>query len=99
MARRERAAMARVEGEIVINRPVNEVFEFVADERNEPRYNPQMRVAEKITDGPIGVGTRFRVKTVSFGRPVEMVIEFTGYEPPRRLASSTEMSSRISTAV
>ena len=34
--------MARVEGEIVINRPVEEVFDFVADERNEPRYNPRM---------------------------------------------------------
>ena len=27
------------------------------------------------------------------GRTVEMVIEFTGYERPRRLASSTHMSS------
>lgn len=26
--------MARVEGEIIINRPVEEVFDFVADERN-----------------------------------------------------------------
>jgi hypothetical protein len=31
--------MARVEGEIIIHRPVPEVFDFVADERNEPRYN------------------------------------------------------------
>lgn len=31
--------MAHVEGEIIINRPVEEVFDFVADERNEPHYN------------------------------------------------------------
>ncbi len=41
--------MARVEGEIVISRPVEEVFNFVADERNEPRYNPRMRGAEQIS--------------------------------------------------
>src|SRR6266700_4799156 len=28
-----------VQGDIVINRPVDEVFDFVADERNEPKYN------------------------------------------------------------
>jgi uncharacterized membrane protein len=31
----------RVTGEIVIERPIDEVFDFVADERNEPQYNPQ----------------------------------------------------------
>ena len=36
--------MVRIEGEIVIKRPVEEVFDFVADERNEPRYNPPCAV-------------------------------------------------------
>jgi hypothetical protein len=36
---------------------VEEVFDFVADERNEPRYNPRMLSAEKTSDGPIGIGT------------------------------------------
>jgi uncharacterized protein YndB with AHSA1/START domain len=85
--------MVRIEGEIVIDRPVEEVFDFVADERNEPRFNPQMRRAEKISNGPIGRGTRFRAEMVSMGRPVEMEIEFTGFERPRRLASTTHMSS------
>jgi len=85
--------MVRIEGEIVIKRPLEEVFDFVADERNEPRYNPRMRRAEQISDGPIGVGTRFRAEIASMGRLVEMVIEFTGYARPWRLASSTHMSS------
>ena len=48
--------MARVDGEIVILRPVEEVFDFVADERNEPRYNPRMVRSELISEGPIGWG-------------------------------------------
>lgn len=83
----------RVEGEIVINRPMQEVFDFVADERNEPRYNPKMRHAEKISDEPIGVGTRFRAETASMGRTVEMVIEFTAFERPRRIEETVHMSS------
>jgi len=85
--------MVRIEGQIVISRPVEEVFDFVADERNEPRYNPRMHRAEKISAGPIGLGTKYRAEVVSVGRPVPMVIEFTGYERPRRLTSRTRMSS------
>ena len=44
--------MAKIEGEILIDRPVEEVFDFVADQSNEPQYNPQMVQAEKITPGP-----------------------------------------------
>ena len=54
--------MKRSEGEIVINRPVDEVFDFVAGERNEPRYNSRMPRAEAISPGPIGGGTRFRAQ-------------------------------------
>ena len=85
--------MARVEGQVIIHRPVDEVFDFVADERNEPRYNPQMRRVEQTSAGPIGVGTTFRAESMSRGRPVEMTITFTHYERPRRLTSSTHLST------
>jgi hypothetical protein len=85
--------VARVEGEIVITRPIEEVFDFVADERNEPRYNPNMRRSEKISEGAIGVGTRFRAEIMSRGRPAEMLIEFTAYDRPRQLASVTTVST------
>ncbi|HVB64067.1 MAG TPA: SRPBCC family protein [Nitrolancea sp.] len=85
--------MVHIEGEIVIQRPVEDVFDFVADERNEPRYNPRMVRAEQISPGPIGVGTRFQVETRTMGRPITMTIEVTAYERPRRLASTTHLSS------
>ena len=84
--------MARVEGEIIINRSVDEVFDFVADERNEPRYNPHMIRAEQISDGPIGLGTRFHTELKTMGQTMPMVVEFTSFERPRRLASVTRSS-------
>lgn len=83
----------RVEGEIVISRPVDEVFDFVADERNEPRYNPRMLHAEQTSSGPVGLGTRFRAEMRTMGRTVGMTIEFTAFERPRRLASRTHLSN------
>ena len=84
--------MARVKGEIIINRPVDEVFDFVADERNEPRYNPRMVVAEQISSGPIGAGTRFHTELKTSGRTMPMTVEFTRVERPRLLASTTRSS-------
>ena len=85
--------MARVSGEILINRPVEQVFDYAAAQRNEPIYNPRMLRSEKITDGPIGVGTRFRATARSGRRLVEMLIEITEYDRARRLGSRTTMSS------
>jgi len=85
--------MSHIEGEIIIDRPVDTVFDFVADERNEPLYNPEISHAELVTEEPIGEGTRFVAFTSTMGRPLEMVIEFTGYERPKRLSSTTVMST------
>lgn len=83
--------MVKIEGEIVIDLPVETVFDYVADQTHEPGYNPRMVRAEKITTGPIGKGTRFRSAVASFGREAEMVTECTGYDRPKMIASTTTM--------
>jgi len=84
--------MASIEGEILIDRPVDVVFDYVADQSNEPQYNPQMMRAEKITAGPVAKGTRFRSAVAFRGRTAEMLIECTGYERPRSFQSTTTMA-------
>jgi hypothetical protein len=85
--------MIRIDGEIVINRPVDAVFDFVADERNEPRYNSRMLRADKLSPGPIGLGTRFRAEMRTRPRPTKMTTQFTGYERPRRVALRSHLSA------
>ncbi len=79
--------MLHIEREIIIERPVEAVFDFLADGRTEPRYNPHMLRAEQIPAGPIGRGKRFRTVVKGRGRPQEMSYEITDYDRPRRLAS------------
>jgi hypothetical protein len=83
--------MMRITGEIEIGRPVDVVFDYVADQTNEPQYNPQMVRSEKITAGPVGKGTQFRSAVASMGRTAEMLIECTGFDRPALLASTTTM--------
>jgi len=82
----------RIHGEVVIRRPVEEVFDFAVDARNEPRYNHHMLRAEKITSGPVGAGTQFRAEIDSMGHTIPMVTDITACERPRRYTSSTHMS-------
>jgi hypothetical protein len=81
--------MARIEGEIVIGRPMAVVFDYAADQSNEPQYNPRMVRAEKITAGPVGKGTQFRSAVASMGRRAQMLIECTGYDRPALFATTT----------
>ena len=78
--------MKKIRGQIEISRPVEDVFDFVADETNEPRYNDDMVRCEKVTSGPIGVGTRYEAAMKSTGSAA-MTVEVTGYDRPRRLES------------
>ena len=87
--------MTKIRGSITIRRPVEDVFDFVADQRNEPRYNPKMTRAVKVTDGPIGVGTQFRSTVDSRGAPVQVTITCTGYDRPHRLASRSTMTGAV----
>lgn len=83
--------MTSFTGSILIRRPIEEVFDFVADERNEPSYNSQIRQVEKTTPGPIGLGTRWRAVTTSGRRTVPIDLEITEYARPERLGSATRM--------
>lgn len=87
--------MTRIRGSIEIHRPVEEVFDFVADQRNELLYNPKMTESVKLTEGPIGAGTRFRATVLTGGKPLPLMIECTGFEPPDRLASRSVVSGSV----
>lgn len=83
--------MSPVRGSLDIARPVEVVFDAVADQRNEPSYNPTMTAVTKVTDGPIGVGTRFEATVLSRGTPHTVTIEYTGFERPVRISSHSVM--------
>jgi dehydrogenase/reductase SDR family protein 12 len=51
--------VATYETILTIPRPIDETFAFVSDFRNAARWDPRTYSAEKETEGPIGVGTRF----------------------------------------
>jgi len=51
-----------IENGTEIGRTPEDVFDYLADQGNELQWNPDCVSMEKLTDGPIGRGTRFRAK-------------------------------------
>jgi hypothetical protein len=86
--------MAVIEGEIAIERPVTEVFDFVVDERNEPSLNPRMVRAELLSPEPIGVGSRFLAESRMMRRTFEVTAEYTVFERPRLLGLRSRSIAR-----
>ncbi|WP_350275699.1 SRPBCC family protein [Kribbella sp. HUAS MG21] len=77
--------MTHIEGQTQFRRSPAALFDFLADPRHEPQYNPLVVYAEKLTPGPIGPGTRFRQRIRRFGRTDEIVIDLVDAERPDRL--------------
>ena len=78
--------MIKIENSIVINRPVDEIFEFMANAENNPQWQSGTQEAVKTSEGPIGVGTTFTSVSQLLGKRLESVVEYTTYEPNKRLA-------------
>jgi Polyketide cyclase / dehydrase and lipid transport len=91
--------VVHVNGSITIHRPVETVFDYVADQSNEPAYNPRMATSERINDGPVGVGTRFHATVLTRRRPLDMDIEVTESDRPTRFGTHTTMASANVTGV
>ena len=89
-ARQYRGAMARITGHVRIAAPVEQVFDTVADSRNEPSFNPAMTGVELLTPPPVGLGTRFRARMGRAG--LQMLVELTEFDRPHRLGSRTTSS-------
>jgi hypothetical protein len=84
--------MAHIEGDVFIACAPEKVFDFVADERNEPAYNPDMLRVDKLTPGPIGAATRYHAVLAGKRRPIDIELETTSYERPTKLACTTRMA-------
>jgi uncharacterized protein YndB with AHSA1/START domain len=77
--------MVHIHGEVLIDAAITEVFDAVADERNEPRYNPRIVRAEMLTDEPVRAGSRFVAEPKGMGARNEMILEIMEYQRPHRL--------------
>jgi carbon monoxide dehydrogenase subunit G len=86
------------EGTVEIDRPVAEVFAFLADGANDPKFSPRVQKIEKKTDGPTGVGTVYQSTVKDAGLTTKREFEITEFVPDAKIRW-TERSKNLVTAV
>lgn len=67
-----------------VDAPPERVFALYADVGNAAKYIDGIERVELLSDGPVGVGTRFKETRRMFNREATEEMEFTHFEPPRR---------------
>lgn len=77
--------MIIVEKSIFINRPQQEVFDFVTNPTNNAQWQKSTQSAEWTSDGPTGIGSTFKIVNRFLWRNMEATAEITAWEPPNTL--------------
>ena len=77
--------MIQISNSIEIARPNPQVFEFVADVNNNPKWMPVQGV-QKISDGAVGVGTKFKQQFLLMGANYELTGVLTAFDPHQKIA-------------
>jgi hypothetical protein len=74
----------RFEGTTVIDRPIEEVFDYLAAGTTR-EFSPRVLEIRKTTDGPVGVGTVFESTVKDAGMTTKRGFAYTEFERPAKI--------------
>lgn len=80
-----------------INRPIEEVFAFLSDGTNDPKFSPRVQTITKTPEGSTAVGTVFTSTVKDAGMKTGRKFRITEFEAPHRIRWA-EISKNIVTA-
>jgi hypothetical protein len=92
-----RTAVAAFEHSVVIQRPIEDVFTFLHEPANAPKWRPSLAESRQNPEGTLGVGTTVTDVVHFLGRTLELSYGITKYDPPHGSAiESTSGAIRLS---
>ncbi len=78
--------MIRIERNLIVRCPVEQVFDFISNLENEPKYEHAVLKIQKTSAGPVRLGTTYREVTRVLGRPIALTVQVEEYIPERRIS-------------
>lgn len=79
----------------MVDRPIQEVFDFLAAGVNDPQFSPRVLEIVQKTSGPPGVGTVFESTVKDAGMTSHREFELTEFDPPRHIRWAERSSNNI----
>jgi carbon monoxide dehydrogenase subunit G len=84
----------RFDSTVVVDRPIEEVFDFLADGTNDPKFSPRVQEIAKTSDGETGVGTVWASTVKDAGVKTKREFKITEFERPSKIRW-TEVSKNM----
>jgi uncharacterized membrane protein len=84
--------MIMIEVSTVINRPIEEVFAFVANFENHPKWETDFQEVKQLTSTPGGVGTTYHCMLKLPGKSAKSKFEITEYQANKKLSFEGEVA-------
>jgi len=78
-----------LEQSVHINRPAAEVFDFLLDLGNHPRFAGGIKAVRGADDGPLALGRRYGQTSTLLGQTVDVTVEVVACERSRELVLKT----------
>jgi carbon monoxide dehydrogenase subunit G len=78
-----------------VNRPIDQVFAFLADGTNDPKFSPRVQEITKTTDGPPGVGTVYASTVKDAGMTSKREFELTEFVSPSKIGWTERSKNMI----
>jgi hypothetical protein len=88
----------RFEATTHIDRPIDQVFAFLAAGENDPKFSPRVLEIKKTTDGPPGVGTTFVSTVKDAGMKSDREFKLTEFEAPTRIRWAEQSKNLVTAA-
>ena len=86
---------AQLRGTTVIDRPIQQVFDYLAAGTNDPKFSPRVLEISKETDGPPAAGTVFVSTVKDAGMTTKRRFELTDVAAPTRIRWSERSKNLI----
>jgi len=74
--------MVTIKKTIVINRSLQEVFDFASNPANAPKWQSGIKSKHWMSEEPPGIGSKQHVVARWLGRDIETINEYTIWDPP-----------------
>ena len=68
----------------LVDRPPQDVFAFLSNPLNLPKWQAMVGSIEQATPGATAVGSKYTVHAELLGRHIDGVMEITAFEPPAK---------------
>jgi uncharacterized protein YndB with AHSA1/START domain len=82
----------RYETSVMISRPIEDVWAFMLDPFNMPRWNPNWLGIRPTSPAPFGLGSTFQARMAIFGFEARASGEIVEWDPPRDVSFTVHIA-------